>query len=113
MTLKIRAREIGRIVVLDLEGSLRLGHSEDIFREQAQRLINAGTTRVAINLARLLDIDSSGIGLFVRTLSQFQQAGGKCVFFAASEGVRSALKMVRLEKILDLTEDEWSALAKF
>jgi len=113
MTMKIRAREIGRIVVLDLEGSLRLGNSEDIFREQTQRLIDAGTPRVAINLARLPDIDSSGIGLFVRTLSQFKQAGGKCVFFAATERVRSVLKMVRLEKILDLAEDESSALAKF
>lgn len=113
MPLKIRVREIGRIAVLDLEGSLRHGNSQDAFREQTQRLIDAGTVQVAINLARVTDLDSAGIGLFVRTLSQFKQCGGNCVFFAATERVRSVLKMVRLDRILDLVEDEASALTKF
>lgn len=113
MLLKIRVREIGRIAVLDLEGSLRHETSQDAFREQTQRLLDADTVQVAINLARVMDLDSSGIGLFVRTLSQFKQRGGNCVFFSATERVRSVLKMVRLERILDLAEDEASALTKF
>jgi anti-sigma B factor antagonist len=113
MALKIKVREIGQIALLDLEGSLRLGASEEVFREQIQRLMNGGTVQVAINLSRVTDIDSSGIGLFVRTLFDFKQAGGACVFYSAMERVRSVFKMVRLEKILELAEDEAAALSRF
>lgn len=112
MPLKIHIRQVGRVAIIDLEGPLRLGAAEEAFREQARQLLAAGTLFIAVNLARISDVDSSGIGLFVRTMTQCKRAGGTCVFFAANERVLPVLKMVRLEKILDLAEDEASALAR-
>ncbi len=113
MTLTINVRQIGRIAILDLEGSLRLGQSEEALRDRLRLLLDAGTVHVAINLARLHDIDSSGVGLVVRTLSQFQRAGGACVFFAPNERLRAVFKMVRLDSVLNPAPDEDSALSRF
>ena len=111
--LNITVRQIGRIAILDLEGCLRLGPSEDALRDRLRLLLAAGTVHIALNLARLRDIDSSGIGLVVRTLSQFQHAGGACVFFAPNDRLRAVFKMVRLESVLNTAPDEASALSRF
>jgi anti-anti-sigma regulatory factor len=41
-----------------------------------------------------------------------KRAGGKCTFFAPSKRVMMLLKMVRLDSILDLSEDEATALTR-
>ena len=113
MPLKIHIRQVGRVAIMDLEGPLRLGAAEETFRENTRLLLAAGTSFVAINLARVSDVDSSGVGVFVRTLLQFHCAGGTCVFFSANDRVRSVFKMVRLDKVFDLADDEAAALARF
>jgi anti-anti-sigma factor len=113
MPFKVNIRQIGRIAILDIEGPVRLGVAEEQFRERTQELLKAGTLLLAINLGHVTDVDSSGVGLFVRTWSQFKRLGGTCVFFAASERVRSVFRMVGLEYTLDLFADETAALARF
>jgi len=113
MPLNITIRQVGRIAILDLDGCLRLGPSEEALRDRLRLLLAAGTVHIALNLARLRDIDSSGIGLIVRTLSQFQRAGGVCVFFAPNDRLRTVFKMVRLESVLNIALDEASALSRF
>jgi anti-sigma B factor antagonist len=109
---KLTIRKAGRTTILDLDGALRLGEAEDKVREQVQQLIESGATRVAFNLAKLTDLDSSGIGLLVRSFASFNRAGGKCTFYAASNRVLMLLKMVRLDTVLDIAPDEGAALSR-
>lgn len=111
--MKINIRQAGRITILDLDGPLRFGPAEDIFRNQAQQLVQAGSTFLAVNLARVSDLDSSGVGALVRVFTSVRRAGGKCVFFSPSERVLMVLRMVRMNAILDISEDEAAALASF
>ena len=113
LNVKINLRRAGRIAILDLEGALKLGPSEDAFREQVQRLRADGTFCFAINLAHVSDLDSSGIGMLLHTFSALQRSGGKCTFFSPSSRVQMVLRMVHLDKILDICEDEATALARF
>lgn len=109
----ITVRQVGRVAILDIDGPLRLGPSVDALRDRLQLLLAAGTVHVAVNLAHVRDIDSSGIGLVVRTLSQFQRVGGACVYFAPNDRLRAVIKMVRLESVLNTAPDEVSALSRF
>jgi anti-anti-sigma factor len=110
--LSIRIRTAGPATILDLDGPLKLGPSQEEFRDQVQKLIDAGSTHVAINLAGVSDLDSSGIGALVRAFTTFKRTGGKCTFFSPTKRVLMLLKMVRLDTILDLVDDEASALAR-
>ena len=105
-------RKAGRATILDLEGPLKLGDAEESFRNQIQQLIDAGSTYVAVNLAGVTELDSSGIGALVRSFTSLKRAGGKCTFYAPSRRVMMLLKMVRLDSILDLAEDEAAALTR-
>src|SRR6266481_10228435 len=67
--LNISSRKAGRATILDLEGPLKLGDAEESFRNQVQQLIDAGSTHVAVNLAGVTELDSSGIGALVRSFT--------------------------------------------
>jgi anti-sigma B factor antagonist len=108
----IRIRKAGPATILDLEGPLKLGKDEEAFRSQIQELVDGGSLHVAINLAGVSDLDSSGIGSLVRSFTLMKRAGGKCTYFAASKRVLMLLKMVRLDTVLDLVEDEATALTR-
>jgi anti-sigma B factor antagonist len=108
----IGIRRAGPATILDLEGPLKLGKTQDEFRSQFDQLVEAGNTHIAINLAGVTDLDSSGIGALVRAFSTLKRAGGKCTFFSPNKRVLMLLKMVRLDNVLDLAEDEATALAR-
>ncbi|MGH9863169.1 MAG: STAS domain-containing protein [Candidatus Acidiferrales bacterium] len=107
----ITVRKAGNVAILDLVGPLKMGDAEMAFRERVDELINAGTRQLAINLAGVPEMDSSGIGALVRVFSAVKTAGGKCKLFGAPKRVRQTLKMVRLDNVLELVEDEAAALA--
>jgi len=109
--LKIRIRKAGPATILDLEGPLKLGSTQEEFRDQVQKLIDAGSAHIAINLAGVSDLDSSGIGALVRVFTTLKRSGGRCTFFSPNKRVQMLLKMVRLDGVLTLAEDEASALA--
>jgi anti-sigma B factor antagonist len=108
----INIRKAGRATILDLDGPLKLGDAEETFRNQIQQLIDAGSTHVAVNLAGVNELDSSGIGALVRAFTTLKRAGGKCTFFSPNKRVQMLLKMVRLDSILDISADEAAALTR-
>jgi len=109
----ITERKIGNATVLDLEGPLKLGAPVVSLRDRVQGLLGAGAKNLAFNLSGIPDVDSSGIGALLHAYTLIQEAGGKCKFFAAPKRVLQVLKMVRLDKVFDLSEDEASSLAGF
>jgi anti-sigma B factor antagonist len=108
----ITIRKAGPATILDLSGPLKLGEAEESFRKQIQELLDAGATHIAVNMLGVTDLDSSGIGALVRAFTIIKRAGGKCTFFAPSKRVVMLLKMVRLDSVLDLAEDEATALTR-
>lgn len=111
MTIKVR--KAAKATILDLSGPLKMGEAVDAFRDQVEELTSAGAKNLAVNLAGVPEMDSSGIGALVRVFNGIKQAGGKCKFFSPPKRVMQTLKMVRLDTVLDLAEDEASALAGF
>lgn len=109
----IRIRPKGNVSILDLTGPLKLGEPEQAFRQQVEELLSGGTKNLAVNLAGVPEMDSSGIGALVRAFNTVRQQGGKCRFFGAPKRVLQTLKMVRLDSVLDLVEDEATALEGF
>jgi anti-sigma B factor antagonist len=107
----ITVRKIGNVSILDLQGPLRTGESEQKFREQVKKLVQSGEKNLAVNLAAVTMLDSSGIGTFVRTHKLLEEGGGKFILFAPSKKVRQTLKVVGLDRFLGIYDDEASALA--
>jgi anti-sigma B factor antagonist len=108
---KIKVRFVDKAVILDVEGPVRLGESEQALRDKVQELLEAGHRNIAVNLSLITLLDSSGIGSLVRSFTTISRGGGKFLLFAPTKMIRQTLKMVRLDTILTLYDDEAAALA--
>ena len=108
--MEINVRKVKSAVVLDLTGPLLMGEAEKAFLDATRDIIDSGARKVGVNLAGVQYIDSSGVGALVRTFKRLREVDGKIRFFAPSRQVRQILRMVRLDTLLELTEDEDTAL---
>lgn len=108
--MEITVRKTGSVSILDLQGPLRIGEGELKFREQVKALMDIGEKYLAVNLAAVPMLDSSGIGALVRTHKMLHEVGGKFALFAPIPKVRQTLKMVGLDRFLVIFDDEAGAL---
>lgn len=103
-------RTVANATILDLAGNFVMADAPN-FRAQVKQLLDSGAKGIAVNLSGVAYLDSSGIGAIVGVFSAARGAGAKCRFFAPSRQALQVLKMVRLDKVLDLRDDEASALS--
>jgi len=109
----ITVRKQNDTAILDLSGNLGLGDAVETFRNKIQELLQAGIKSVAVNLAKVPFVDSSGIGAMVGARTTIESVGGKCCYYAALPRVIHTLDMTRMTEVLELHSDEASALASF
>ena len=83
-------------------------------RKYAQRsLLEGGTKNLAINLADIKYIDSSGIGSLAAAWTTSKKMGANCRLFGIPTKVKLMLKISRLDTVFQVLEDEASALSSF
>jgi anti-anti-sigma factor len=66
-----------------------------------------------IDLAGLISIDSSGIGMLIGCGGQMEQAGGQMRLAGAQAGVAKVFAMVHMDRILPIDSDRATACASF
>jgi anti-sigma B factor antagonist len=110
---RVVERKVRNVCVIDLMGPLVRELPVLALRDQIQELLDHGARNFAINLAEVPYADSYGLGGLAATLNLVQEAGGRIKFFAARERLVRTLQRLRLDTILELFEDEASALSSF
>jgi len=104
-------RKVHDVSVIDLTGPLVRELPVLAFRDQIRELLDQGTQDFAINLAGVSYADSYGVGGLAAAYNLVHQAGGRIKFFAAPERLVRTLRRLRLDTILELVDDEASALS--
>jgi anti-sigma B factor antagonist len=107
----INVRQVGNATVLDLNGRLTLGGASETLSDKVHELRNSGAINLAINMSGVSYVDSSGLGTLVRVYSSVKNANGRCRLFSSPKQFVQLLKMTRLDTVLELFEDEASAIA--
>lgn len=90
-----------------------MGEAVSALNARLLELLNSGARNLAINLADLNYVDSSGIGWLVNADTLARKAGGACKFFAARKRVIQLLRVARIDTKLVFLADESSALSSF
>jgi len=112
MPLEIKRKENRGIDVLTLVGSLTFGHDVLVFRMVFDGLLDEGRVRVALNLTRLSEIDTTGVNTLLYASRELQKAGGGLAIF----GLRASLLEPRVGAKLNAPEifaAEQEAMASF
>jgi len=106
-------RKVSEVSVIDLKGPLMRELPVLAFRDQIRELLDQGVRNFAINLAEVPYADSYGLGGLAAAHNLVQQARGRIKFFAARDRLVRMLHRLRFDTVLELFEDEESALSSF
>jgi anti-sigma B factor antagonist len=113
MSLEITSRLVEGIQILDLKGQLTLGQEDLDFRAELDRLVKAGTVRVALNFSDLRRLDTTGLGTLLFVLAKIQKAGGKLAIFELKATHIELLTEARLETVFEVFRDQQDAIDSF
>jgi anti-sigma B factor antagonist len=110
---RVTTRELGDAIVVDIVGRLALADGTAAVRDVMRSLADQGKKHIVLNLAAVNFVDSSGLGELVRTHASIRSHGGQLKLVNPSKHVHDLLKMTKLDRVLDIEQDEASALNSF
>ncbi|WP_020691389.1 STAS domain-containing protein [Aeromicrobium massiliense] len=90
------ARGIG---VVTPKGRLNMVSAKQL-RTAVSELVDAGTTKVVVDLAETTFLDSSGLGALVAGLKSARQAGGDLRIARPTQQVVTVLGLTNMDKVL-------------
>lgn len=111
--LDINVRKQSQVQVVRLRGDLKIGDAVDGLRQTMEDLLAGGDTQLVLNIAEVPMIDSSGIGLLVRSLTTAKQRGGSLKLVNPSKLALQTLKIVGLVNLFEIFQDEGQAVQSF
>jgi anti-sigma B factor antagonist len=111
--MEIQDRTSGDVTIIDLNGNLIIGKSEESLRETIKQLLTEGRKLLLLNLADVPTIDSSGIGAMIKSFTGVKEAGGKLKVLKPSRMARQLLSISGLLSVLETYEDEKTAVSSF
>ena len=106
--MKISVRDVGDAKVVDVEGDVDLGTSPVFRRTLFEALPSAG--KVALNLAAIRYIDSSGIATLIEVLKDSQRLNKEFVLFGLSPAVEEVFRLTHVIRIFRVFPTEQDAL---
>jgi len=111
--MEIAQRTIGDVAVIDLKGNVTLGAGEQKMRESIDQLLASGRKKILLNFANVAILDSSGIGAIIKSFTTAKREGGSLKLASLSPLARQMLSVTGLLSVLEVFDDESSALASF
>jgi len=109
----IVCRMVRHVAVIDLRGPFVQERTFPLLQERIRELLDEGAKNFAINLSEVHCADSYTLGGLAGAYNLIRQAGGRIKFFAVSEQLRRTIKKLHLDTVLELADDEASALSSF
>jgi anti-sigma B factor antagonist len=111
--LNIKQRQAGDVVILDLDGQVRMGDSATALRGAIRGLVAAGNKKILLKLAGVKYIDSGGIGELIANYTHVGRSGGQMKLLNLTDKVQDLLVITKLLTVFDVYEDEAEALSSF
>jgi anti-sigma B factor antagonist len=111
--LSITERQNSDLIILDLDGKIKLGDGCSELHSALRLLIDKGEKRVLLNLEKVSYIDSSGLGELVGGYAAFKRIGGEMKLLHLSQSVHQIMTLTKLLTVFDVYENEATAVKNF
>lgn len=118
--LEYKSRQQGDVTILDLSGRISVGEalafgpgSGLVLGQVIRELAEKDQKRILLNLKDVKYIDSSGVGDLVRSVTSLRRQGGDLKLLTPSPMVLEVLRITRLDRVLDIRDDELLAVQSF
>ena len=111
--MKIKRRDVDDVVVLEVSGKVMGGPDADKFKGVIAELIEAGVTKLLIDLSAVPWMNSSGVGILISAYTSMKNAGAAVKFLNINERVKSILMVTKLLTVFESYYSKDDALASF
>ena len=112
--LTVSSTKSGDIAVVEVHGRATLGDNSEILDNELQRIAREGNLKMLVNLAGVVQMDSSGISALVRQCTGLSRKGGSLrIVSPIGSRVYDALNVTRLIDVIPTFETEAAAMASF
>jgi anti-sigma B factor antagonist len=111
--MKIDARTVGDVHVLDCSGKITLGEGTMAIRNTVREVLKNGGKKIVLNLAEVNYIDSSGIGELVSTFTTVTNQGGQLKLLKLTKKIQELLAITKLLTVFQVYNDEQEAVKSF
>jgi anti-sigma B factor antagonist len=108
--MRIQCRMVGEVVIIDLSGRLTLDGGDEQMRDEVNRLIEEGQTKIVLNLADVLYMDTTCLGEVVRAYVATTKRGGGLKLLRPTKRVQALFKIAGMSKIFEAFESEEDAV---
>lgn len=106
-------REIGEITIVEMKGRMTIGEGSVMLREIMVGLLEKGKKHFLLNMTDVTHVDSAGIGELVRSHNNVRKQGGQLKLANVNGKVHELLQKTMLLAVLDVHQDETSAVKSF
>jgi len=113
MSLKLRTREVGGVIVVDLSGQITLGEASAALRDEVRDQVTHGHPKILLNLADVTYIDSAGLGELTGSYTSVKNRGGQLKLLSLTKRVHDLMQITKLYTVFDVYDDEKKAIASF
>jgi anti-anti-sigma factor len=112
--LQISIRKSGDITILDLWGRSTIdGGESELLGSRLKELVANGVRKLLLNLTDLTQVDTTGVGVIIRTYISLRDRGGELKLLCPCGRVLEVFRVLRLLKLIPSFEDETQALVSF
>ena len=109
----IQRRDVGDVVILDIDGKLMGGVDSELFQETVQELLDSGRQQILVNLEKVKWMNSTGLGILIAGLQTTKRSGGTLKLVHVSERIRDLLKITKLSSVFESYDAEAEAVESF
>jgi anti-anti-sigma factor len=110
----INKREKNSVVIFDIEGEIKRSDITDVTLHQLVKdQLETGKKHILLNFEKVEFIDSFGVGEILASYISTHNLGGKLKLARISKKLFLIFQVTMLTKVLDIVEDEETALQGF
>ncbi len=110
MSMTLKRTSLDDYAVLDIEGEIDVSTADEL-RSALGGLIEAGDTRILVDLQDVQFMDSTGLGVLVSSLKRARGEGGDLRLVVKSERLTTLLRITALEQVFTIGQTPQDAVA--
>ena len=120
MSITYNVRQARGVTILDLSGRIALGEtitsgsgSGVTLHELIREILKQGNKNMLLNLRDVSYVDSSGVGELFSSFTSVRNQGGVLKLSNPNERVRNLLQLTKLNTVIEVMQDESTAVQSF
>jgi anti-anti-sigma factor len=106
----VTERQVGDVIIIALDGNIITGASADAARGLTRRLLDEGPRKILLDMAKVMWVDSMGLGTLVSSMVTVTRAGGQIKLLKVRGKIKDLLTTTGLDTVFATYDDELEAL---